>query len=219
MRAAPCKEATLELPDNMTSNTNPTPESQAEKTPSDIFADVANIRIDPTMVGGPSVSKVLVQIPVRKPSKEWFIRTHPDIEKHTIDTLVLELKEDGEVYLVPPALRNALLGEPCVNIKRLHLSANRQGDVFIWPIRLPGADGKLDSWNESALEAANLAATKWVRLSANLRIGAYSIAVADIADAPKWPAMPFNELLRIAFKGKVIETMDHPVLRRLRGEV
>ena len=29
----------------------------------------------------------------------------------------------------------------------------------------------------------------------------------------------FHDLLKIAFKGKMIEDLDHPVLRRLRGEI
>ena len=31
--------------------------------------------------------------------------------------------------------------------------------------------------------------------------------------------LPMKEILRIAFKGKYIDSMDHPVLRKLRGEV
>jgi hypothetical protein len=36
---------------------------------------------------------------------------------------------------------------------------------------------------------------------------------------PEWPDTPFADLLRIAFKGKFIDSISHPVLRRLRGEV
>jgi hypothetical protein len=36
---------------------------------------------------------------------------------------------------------------------------------------------------------------------------------------PKWPETTLEQLLEIAFKGRVIDTMDHPVLRRLRGEI
>lgn len=200
-------------------NTNTAPEPQPQNTPSDIFSDVANLRVDPSMSGGPTVKKLLTVVPVKKPSKEWFVRTHPDTGKYCLDALVLELKEESEVYLIPPALRDALSTETCVHVKRLRLGVNRQGDLFIWPIRLPGVDGKSDPWNESALEAADRAATQWVRLASNRRLGAYETTVENISDAPRWPDMPFNELLRIAFKGRVIDTLDHPVLRRLRGEV
>jgi hypothetical protein len=36
---------------------------------------------------------------------------------------------------------------------------------------------------------------------------------------PVWPDVPFSGLVHIAFKGRVIDTLDHPVVRRLRGEL
>lgn len=136
------------------------------------------------------------------------VRAHPNNEKYSLDVLILELKEEGEIYLIAPSLREALLGEACAHIKRLRLAVNRQGDVFVWPFRLPGPDGKIDAWNASALEAAERAERKWVRITANRRVGAYDVAEANITEEPRWPDMPFNELLRIAFKGKVIDTLD-----------
>jgi hypothetical protein len=32
-----------------------------------------------------------------------------------------------------------------------------------------------------------------------------------------WPETPFNEVLETAFKGRVIDSEDHPIVRRLRG--
>lgn len=205
-------------PQNASENeANPAPKPQ---NPSDdFFADVARIRVDATMSDGPSVAKVLAKVPVQKPDKAWFVRTHPDAENYSLDALLLELKQENELYLVLPKLRDSLLNERCVSVMRLRLAVNRQGDVFVWWLRLPGADGKANSWNESALEAADRASESWVRLSANQRVCAYDIALASISEDPRWPDKPFNDLLRIAFKGKVIETLDHPVLRRLRGEV
>ena len=55
---------------------------------------------------------------------------------------------------------------------------SRQGVPFIWPVRLPGPDGKLDPWNTSALEAVGLAQKQWVRVSANKSLGAYDVHVA-----------------------------------------
>ena len=36
---------------------------------------------------------------------------------------------------------------------------------------------------------------------------------------PQWPTMPMADVLRIAFRNKLIDSMDHIVLRSLRGEV
>jgi hypothetical protein len=49
--------------------------------------------------------------------------------------------------------------------------------------------------------------------------GAYEVfqATGSLGD-PEWSVPPSNELLRIAFKDHFINTPDHPVLKRLRGE-
>ncbi|MEI7774861.1 MAG: hypothetical protein WCK17_08800, partial [Verrucomicrobiota bacterium] len=68
----------------MKNDTNAAPEPQPEKPAPDIFSDLANIRVDPTMADGPIVKKILAQVPVRKPSKEWFVRTHQRTMSTTI---------------------------------------------------------------------------------------------------------------------------------------
>jgi hypothetical protein len=104
--------------------------------------------------------------------------------------------------------------------KMLFTTINRQGIVFLWPIRLPGEDGRLDNWNRSALEAASVAMTSWIRVMSNMGLRAYDVYEApSFSDAPVWPALDFPALLKIAFKERFIRSWDHPVLRRLRGEV
>jgi hypothetical protein len=51
-----------------------------------------------------------------------------------------------------------------------------------------------------------------------MSLGAYEVSIADLDKPAVWPDTPFQELLRIAFKGKLIDTLSHPVLKRLRGE-
>ena len=36
-------------------------------------------------------------------------------------------------------------------------------------------------------------------------------------DGPEWPSEPFPEILKIAFKGRLIENANHLVIQRLRG--
>jgi hypothetical protein len=102
----------------------------------------------------------------------------------------------------------------------LFLAVNRQGDVFLWPVKLPGADGRSNSWNESALAAARLAEEKWVRVAANMGAGMYDTyeAAGELSE-PTWPELSLAELLKLAFRDRFIETVDHPVLRAIRGEV
>src|SRR5271166_3586545 len=181
--------------------------------------DVTSLRLSQDFASVVGVKKLVTTIPVRKPSKEWFVRTHPD-PTYWLQTAVVELKEDRETYLVAPGLWPGLASEPTFSPRLLVTAINRQGVLFLWPIRLPGADGKLDDWSRSAMGAANEAKSQWVRITANMSLGAYDVAIASgLASEPSWPEMKFQEIIKIAFRDKMISDWNHPVLRRLRGEV
>ncbi len=145
------------------------------------------------------------------------MRVHPDPDWH-LATMILELKEDREVYLVAPDLYAELLGE--IVPVMLYPTINRQGIISLWPCRLPGPDGKTNPWHQSALEAAEHATERWIRVAANMELGAYEIfeAVGDLPE-PEWPDLSFQELLKIAFKDAYIDRPDHPVVQRLRGAI
>ena len=70
------------------------------------------------------------------------------------------------------------------------------------------------------MEAAERAMTKWIRVAANMHLGAYELFEAqDKLPAPEFPQESFHDLLRIAFKDRFIEDANHPVLKALRGEL
>jgi hypothetical protein len=166
-----------------------------------------------------AVKKLLITIPVRKPSKETFVRTHPD-PSYWLNTAVIELKEDREIYLVDPSLWQELATEATFAPKLLVATVTRQGVLSLWPIRLPGPDGRIDDWNHSALQAAEEAKKSWVRVQANMGLGAYDIVTASSnMGLPEFPTMEMVDILKIAFKDKYVSGTDHIVLRRLRGEV
>ena len=53
-----------------------------------------------------------------------------------------------------------------------------------------------------------------------MSLGAYDIfeATANIPD-PVWPELSFTDILKIAFRDKLIDRPDHPVIQQLRGTV
>jgi hypothetical protein len=181
--------------------------------------DPESLRLSSDFAAGVGVKQALLAVPVRKPAKSWFVRVHPD-PAYRLQTAVIELKEDGETYLVAPRLWPDLAAESTFSPRALFTAINRQGVVFIWPVRLPGPDGRLDEWSRTALDAAEMAAKGWVRIAANMPLGAYDVfrATGQLPE-PEWPDVPFRELLCIAFRDRFIQSLDHPVLRRLRGEV
>ena len=183
-------------------------------TSTDAF-DLAKLRINPENIEGTAVKKLITTVPVRKPGKQEFIRIRPELSYR--ETLVfLELKDDRETYLVAPAVAPELQGE-CF-VATLFTAITRTGVLFLWPVRVPAADGRVTSWHQSAAGAAQHAMTRWVRIRANMSLGAYEIfeAESSIPD-PIWPDMAFQAICRIAFKDRLINSPDHPVIRRLRG--
>ena len=159
-------------------------------------------------------TKRLTTVPVRKPSKTQWFRIHPE---YKLDALLLKYGDNGEDFYFVKSPLAGQLGD-LAQAFRLVVGVDRQGVVFVWPLRLPDADRPL-AWHLSALEAASHAEVQWTRIQANMGLRAYEIHTAEgITDEPKWPKMLMNEILGIAFKNKIIDRLDHFVLQQLRGE-
>ena len=179
--------------------------------------DLNSLRLSQEFNEGVGVKKVVTTIPMRKPGNQTFIQVHPNPE-FRFQTAMLQLKDDGECYLVTREVMAEVAQE--IRPKMLYFGITRDGVPFLWPVNLPAADGRLDSWSESAHKAAEIAQQSWVRLVANRAFGAYDVMQATgNLDAPKWPDLTFEAVLQLAFKDRVIGSTDHPVIRRLRGEV
>jgi hypothetical protein len=179
--------------------------------------DLDFLRLDQNFAETVGVKKLLTTVPVRKPNPQDFVRVHPD-PGYRLTLAVIELRDDREMYLLPPHIAKELPGE--YTMVTLYTAINRQGVVFLWPVKLPDADGKVIEWHRSAAEAAEKAMKRWIRVKANMSLGAYEMfeASASIPD-PVWPEHSYQELLRIAFKDRYITSFDHAVIKRLRGLV
>ena len=190
----------------------------AEDKPLDPF-DPERLKLSQDFASSLGVKKELLTIPVKKPSKEWWVRVHPD-EEMRLQTGVIELKEDREMFIVDPNLWPVLSTESTFSPRLFVTAVNRQGVLFLWPIRLPGADGKIDDWSRSSLEAADIAQSQWVRVAANMSLGAYEVFTSEGAlSDPEFPDKSLRDLLSVAFKDKLIDDLNHTVLKKLRGEV
>jgi hypothetical protein len=187
----------------------------ATDSPPDPF-DPAGLRLSQDYASSIGVKKVLTTVPCRKPNRQEFVRVRPG-EDWRLETGCFEDKVNRETYLVERSLWSELATE--IYAVCLFLATNRQGSPFLWPVKLPGADGKTDSWNESSLAAARLAEESWIRVAANMGAGLYDTfrALGELSE-PEWPDLSFQEILRLCFQNRFIQDADHVVLRALRGE-
>lgn len=201
----PGKASDLGLADNVDAPVDPFDVDRLRSTPMNDF----------------SVEKVLLAVPVRRPSKHEFFRVHPD-PAYTLDCFVLERSEEmsSETYWVAPDMLSAVanLTRPV----RIFTCVNKNGTAFLWPAKLPTASSSGGRrWADSALLIADHAKTSWVKMSGNKDLGAYDLfkAAGDLGE-PAFPPAPLSDLLRLAFAGdRLINSIDHPVLKASRGEL
>lgn len=163
------------------------------------------------------VKKVLTMVPVMKPTKDRFFRTH-ESPNWVYPASILENKTTGETYIVSVEVASVLGG--LVRAVELYTAIDRQNNVFFIPIPLPGPNGVRNPWHESLLQAVMRARLVWLRITANKDFGGYEIfeATAKLPE-PIWPDTTLDELLAIAFRGRIITTPDHPVVQEKLGGV
>jgi hypothetical protein len=197
--------------DNQESSTNQL------NTDSDPFAP-ANLRIDQSHLQGGAAKKLILTVPVRKPKKQEYIRVRPEEEYRLTPAGIITLEEDGESYLVASNLANDLGQE--LSTVTLFMAITRQKTFFLWPVKLPSADGRQIEWHVSAMLAAQQAMRHWVKVVSNRSLGAYEVSVAlGNFTEPEWPDLTLQDCLKVAFKTRYINGLDHPVLQKLRGEI
>jgi len=177
--------------------------------------DPAALRIAEGFASNSGAEKLLLVLPVQKPNKQAFVRVHPSPELRVLLAL-LELQEERETYVVPPNVAKQIPGE--VRLVEIRLSVTQQGAAFLWPVPLPPAERADNSWNVTARAAANRAESEWVRVTPNMGAQCYDVHVAQSTADPVWPDKSLPELLAIAFgNGRLIDSLDHPVVSRLLG--
>ena len=192
----------------------PTPTQQAA---SSALADLQALRLPANYGATLGVKKLLTAVPVGKPKKSQFFRTHA-ADEMTFAAMFLEQKESRESYVVLPNVAQEIseLVRPVV----LHAAIDRQNNVFLIPVPLPGEAGTRNPWHESLAQAVELAKLKWLRITANMHTGSYDVYEAEGAlPEPEWPEHGIDALVEVAFRGKIITSLDHPVVQSLLGRV
>ncbi len=163
------------------------------------------------------VKKVLTVVPVAKPSKDRFFRTH-ESSQWVYPAWVFENKATSESFILSEEVASILSG--LARPVELYTAIDRQNNLFFIPVPLPGPNGVRNPWHESRLQAVMRAKSVWIRITANNDLGGYEVfeATAKLPE-PTWPDLSFDDLLAIAFRGRIITDPDHPVVLEMLGGV
>jgi len=187
-----------------------------EASPSDsIFDNVESLRKRQDFDALVGTQRLLVSVQVGKPGNQTWFQVLPG-DEWQLTAALLKLEEDGTYFYVAPDIYPDLEAEAIRVVLRTVVTT--QGTVSLWPIRLPNPDGRDFPWWISARAVAVQAEIAWVRMRANQEAGAYDVIKAtDDYGEPDLPQRNFPGLLEVAFAGKVIESLDHPVVLKLLG--
>jgi hypothetical protein len=192
-----------------------------QTTPKQSFAptgiDLKSLRLSANYGATLGVKKLLTNVIVGKPKKPQFFRTHI-ADDMTFPAMILENKEARESYVVVPEVAQEI--SELVRPVMLHAAIDRQNNVSLIPVPLPGEDGTRNPWHESLAQAVEHAKLNWIRIAANMHVGGYDVyeAEAELPE-PEWPEYDIDALVQVAFRGKIITDFDHPVVQSLLGKI
>jgi hypothetical protein len=153
----------------------------------------------------------LYKIPVREPLDGEIVHmAHgADSLRHTMPTVLDDAT--GDVYRVS----HDLIYETRAQFVHLYgsmsfaLTMSSSGSMFLWPVMSK-------SLRESLVAKNSL----WVRVSSD---GASEPRLLDLPQGkfpePIWPDLNLGEIIDMGFQSRVIESLGHPLIKRLHGNV
>jgi hypothetical protein len=191
------------------------PEAAADDDPAawTAEADFEALRIPEFLSPATKPATVLKVLP-RMPRKQEWLRVRPGPDWRGNYGLLRDARGET-LYAVVPALHDELADE--VRSYLVVTAVNTEREVFLWPVPIGESHGRTNSWWESALEAAQRAESAWVRVRADQALGRYEVLEDAHGPEPVWPEVPFGELFKLAFKDRVIASLQHPFVRKLRS--
>jgi hypothetical protein len=181
--------------------------------PEDLWIDPAKIH------AAGAVNRPITTIPIRKPNKHEFVRTHRG-EEYWRPVALIEYER--MLYVVHPSMIPHL-DEGDIFYALLSLAISKSGQLFFWPLKI--SKGKSNMWNDSGLEIAKMGTDKWVKIRSRQedgKGGGYYEAEIPIASfgEPTWPDLTLKQLYDIAFKGdRIVDRVDHLVIQKLTGQI
>lgn len=173
------------------------------------------------------VTPVLATITVGRPGKTEFIRTRTGDGFEPMELYTYSpggSGKDSTTYLVMPPCQ-ALLEEMGLLVPAKFCLYMVYGSKILkidYISQKLNKNGSLSTFHTTHMAAMEAATKQWVRMHSNIEGGFYSWSLAeDILPDPEWPAKPANlrEALEIAFKDCVLDSLEHPEIKKLRGKL
>jgi hypothetical protein len=182
----------------------------------DIFDDPEAIKMMPSLADTVALHETMGSIDVRKPSKHEFFRIHPD-PRYRGAYCIIKPHDDSQPYLVVSKLQASVIEN--ITSVIIYLCVNHRGTPFLWPVTIAPPNTTKQPWLTSTLKAVEHGLRGWTKMKWLKDKRAYNLLspVSNLSD-PIWPKQSFIELLRLGFNERVIDSLDHFILRDDRGD-
>ena len=160
------------------------------------------------------VRKQQTVIPVRKPSRQQFVHAHPSPDYRAEGMPTIKDESTGDIYLLAADLDLPADIENKIDLLNLATAITADGSLFVWFYK-----DSTNSWSQSARIAISEASRRWVRVIPDMSSNGYLLEAPMVsAPDPKWPPMTFVQILEAAFGARYIDSIQHPIVKKLRGE-
>jgi hypothetical protein len=174
-------------------------------------------------VGMARMVKTTMRLKAKKPNPRRFLRVHPDMSAAV--AIFLDPNDEDEFEKAPYVVLGHVAEELSVEAvpNMVYLYTYRTGSLGLWPCPLAGPGGRASTaWGSTRLEIAEKAKTSWLRCHASVDGEGYAYTEpVDRFPEPDWDRLlrgrSMLQLLGIAFRDRVIDSVDHPVLREFEG--
>jgi hypothetical protein len=205
----------------------PTPDSQPGNTPKEPLKkfNLGSLKGGERFAKGASGNSVILGCGLGKP-KAYF-RAHPTCHAQVICLTVSGEgggKDAGQYLIDSEEVADLLALEENKDVKvapfRLTLVYDTDQKHMIYPVRLAwaGHENQLDQAAMSAQAGVEVAQTQFIKLWWDGRRFQYKPWSGSPLPEPDWTQRTIDEWAEMAFKGRIISSVDDPVLLRQLGK-
>jgi hypothetical protein len=151
----------------------------------------------------------------RRPPKGIYFTVRAETTEQWQDRkfyFMLEI-EGRDSYLVAPHIAKQKKDEDVIRPVLIVRYVTMAGEEGLWPLKLDPPDSKPNRWNKSALDIMNLAASgKWLRIKKGKSEWLYVPSPVTLKKTPpRFSDRSFDDLINIAYKDRIILTLDHEI--------
>jgi len=165
-----------------------------------------------------SVEEKTFDVRTEKPPKGHYFTVRAEPTKPWKDRafyFLLEI-EGRDSYIVAPAIAKLKADEDVIRPVLIVRYVTMAGEEGLWALKLDKPDTKSNRYNKSALKVLEEAEKGWARLISAKGHYRYTVSPKTLEQTPpKFSDRTFQELFDIAYKDRIVTSLDHEIWNAL----